>query len=99
MRDMVFAAAKRIGGLELVELMEETGVCGGKPVGFGDWGEDVVEAVPSEEPLLRRSGVSGGVKGNVPPWTVGADVKTLDGVEGVGGANWMGGGEEADGGR
>lgn len=58
-----------------------------------------MEAVPSEEPLLRRSGVSGGVKGKVPPCTVGVEKKNLDGVGGVGGANWMGGSEAAVGGR
>lgn len=96
---MVLAAAERIGKLEHVELMEETGVCGENPFDSGDWGGDDVKAVPSEEPLLRRSGVSGGVKGKVPPCTVRIDEKNLDGVEGVGGANWMGGGEAAVGGR
>lgn len=95
---MVLAAASRSGELEHVELMEETGVFGAKPIGSGDWGGDAVEAVPSEKPLLRRSGVSGGVKGKVLPWAVGADKKNLDVVEGVGG-NWMGGGEAAVGGR
>lgn len=70
---MVLAVARRTGSLEHVKLMEETGVCEGKPVGAGERGGEVVETVPSEELLLRRSGVSGGVKGRVPPCTAGVE--------------------------
>ena len=99
MIEIVLAAARRTGSLELVELMEETGVCGGNPVGAGERGLEVVETVASEELLVRRSGVSGGVNGRVLPCTTGDEEKKLDGVCGVGGASWMGGSKVAVGGR